>query len=102
MREIETFGRLNQKLQRLAEEANDLPPRVLLTETFLRRHTPFASLTELVVESGRTTLEESLGMPKIDLDHFIATRTSFGTWEEMRSKAATEYLLERSRRPRRA
>lgn len=81
-----------KKLQRNLDAINgqhDVKITDLMTDSFVQRHSKFKSLQALFDASG---IEKSEDIGNETFTKFIATHTSFGNWDEMKNKAAEEYL----------
>ena len=80
-----------KKLQRKAKELHgerELPLSELLTDDFIRQHTDFQTLQEILDASGVKSAEE---IKSEEFSKFVATHTQFSGWEEMLTAAAAGY-----------
>jgi len=92
----ETRHRLEDLQRRI--EALEGEHKVSLTELFpadfLRKYTDFESLQEMF-EAGRFVVdsrEDFENIPEDQLNRFIAKRTQFSSWKEMRGAAIRDWL----------
>ena len=62
---------------------------------FMAEYTDFVSFDEMLSASGSkvTTQEEWAAIPDDQWDAFIAARTRFKDWKEMKGKAGAEWTL---------
>jgi len=95
-----TFFDLSGKLSSLAETYSEISSEYdvaigeLLSDDFLQKHTPYQTLDELIT-SGGFCFDSEEAFEAIDCDalnQHIATTTSFSNWQELLSKAKTEYF----------
>ena len=81
---------LERKLKDL-DGTHSVPLEELMPDDFIRRHTDFATLGEMLDASG-LTLESQEDFESGEWDAFVAERTRFESWEEMQQKAAGEWV----------
>ncbi|GJG89618.1 hypothetical protein tb265_47990 [Gemmatimonadetes bacterium T265] len=87
-------------VQRRAEQLNGehqvtLPE--LFPDEFMLRNTEFPSIGAMLEASGYKvdSSEDFAAIPEADWDTFIASRTRFASWEEMKRTAATAWTRQR-------
>lgn len=90
------FERKIRDLQRRAEEldgTHEIPFSELFGPAFLRKHTDFSSLDEMMAASGFKveTPEDFAAIPDAEWERFITSRTRFHSWEEMQKRAVEEW-----------
>lgn len=91
---IDTSGldELSRRLKRL-EQPENVPLGELLNPSFIRQHSPFNNLDELISRSGLgLKTAEDVTANKAQLDIFICSNTQYATWEELLSAAAAERI----------
>ncbi len=71
----------------------------LFCDDFMLRHTDFASIGALFDASPFTveTNDDLAAIHEAELDGFVAANTRFGSWEEMKSAAGSEWMSRRLR-----
>ena len=84
---------LQCNLEKLAKERK-VPYGELLPPVFMKEHTPFGSIEEMVSKSPFKVENEKdfKNIPDRDWDGYVREKTSFQGWGEMLSKAGEEYL----------
>lgn len=99
--EMKGLDELQRHLDDLSKRAAELdgkqlevPLGDLLNDDFIARHSSFASFDELLAASPFkvATKEDFEAIPDAEWDTYIASNTSFDSWEEMQKKAAGEYV----------
>ena len=81
-----------QKLQDVIEVIKSqpsIPISDIMTDDFVHQHSSFYNFQSLVSASGIKYPEELSDEP---FSKFIATHTTFRSWDEMKSNAGTEYI----------
>jgi hypothetical protein len=100
--EMKGFDKVQRRLDDIAKRASELdgkqqtvPLSELLNNGFIAEHSSFASFDELLAASPFkvATKEDFEAIPDAEWDTYITANTSFGSWEEMQRKAASEYLV---------
>ncbi len=81
---------LERKLKEL-DGTHNVPLTELMPDDFIRRHTDFATLDEMLESSG-LTLESQEDFDGDEWNAFVAERTRFENWEEMQQEAAGEWV----------
>lgn len=86
----DAFDEIERKLKALEGE---VPLEEIFPPRFMRRYTDFGSIGEMLEESPFTieTQEDFDQLPVTDLDEFVAERTRFPSWGEMKAKAGEQY-----------
>jgi hypothetical protein len=100
---IEGLDELSKKLDNLAQKAQELDGthNVSLTEVlspaFVSAHTRFANADEFFEASGFTfqSKEEFEAIPEGELDKFVQSVSSFGSWQEMLQAASQAWAVKR-------
>lgn len=101
MFKIDGFDELQQKLDDLAQNAEALdgehsvPVSELLTDSFISRHTSFAS-SEAMFEASSfkiETQEDFAAIPDDEWDAFIRSISSFDDWQSMLGAAGQEWAV---------
>lgn len=101
MFKIDGLDELQQKLDDLAKNAEALdgehsvPVSELLTDSFIARHTSFASSDAMFEASGFKieTQEDFAAIPDVEWDAFIRSISSFDDWQGMLSAAGQEWAV---------
>jgi hypothetical protein len=102
---ITGFGDAARKLRDLAQRTRELegthevPMREIFRSEFMSKYTDFSSFDEMLDSSGFKveTPEDFAAIPDEQWDAFVATRTRFGNWKEMRETGAREYVAAKVR-----
>ncbi|MEQ1758235.1 MAG: hypothetical protein ABL986_07950 [Vicinamibacterales bacterium] len=73
---------------------HDVPIAKLLTSEFMLLNTDFESVDAMFAASGYKieSSQDLKSVPDEAWDSFVRSRTRFGSWEELLSEAAKEYL----------
>lgn len=93
------LNELQNKLDNLSKRAkaidgnHNVPLSELLPPRFLKTHTRFDSVEDMMSKSGFKieSSEDFKAVPDDQWDAFIRDHTKFGTWKEMLQLAATEW-----------
>jgi hypothetical protein len=90
------FKRKLDDLERRAKEVegeHDVPFEELFPPEFMRQHTDFISIDEMIKSSGFkvNNREDFKNIPDADWDSYVAKRTRFENWKDMMGLAAKEY-----------
>jgi hypothetical protein len=100
--EMKGFDKVQRRLDDMAKRAAELDGKQqavslseLLNDDFIAEHSSFASFDDLLAASPFKveTKEDFEAIPDAEWDTYIATNTSFESWEEMQRQAASEYLV---------
>lgn len=94
---------LQKRLQKLANDAealdgsHDVPLDELLSEPFVREHTQFSSLSELIEKSGFDvqSAEDFKAIPDDEWDQYIRSISSFADWRAMLGSATELWATKR-------
>lgn len=97
---IKGLDDLKRHLRKLQQRAaslsgtHDVPVSELLTSEFMLLNTDFESAEAMFVASGykMESTADLASIPDGAWDSFVGSRTRFGSWEELLSEAAKEYL----------
>ena len=84
-----------KKFQKKVEDISgehDIPITDLMTDSFIRQHSKFDTFQALVDASGIKNTEE---IGNDAFSEFISTHTTFGSWEELKIAAGTEYVTKK-------
>lgn len=90
------FDDLAKELDNLAEKAKELEGTrnvklvELLNNDFMSSHTQFNSIDDFS-EASNFDWEKFEEIPENELDLFVSKNSSFNSWDEMLSEAATSY-----------
>lgn len=95
------LDKLSRDLKKMEQNAKRLEGRhevsfsELFTASFMRRHTRFSSIDELLEAGGfqGRTQEEFDAIPTSELDAHIAKVTKFRSWDELLSEAVGDYAM---------
>lgn len=96
--EIKGFDSLQKEIRSIEQRVRSLSGKVsfeqLFTTNFIRRHTDFGSMAELIDASGFSveSQEDFENIPDAEWDVFISERTRFENWEDMLQAAVDEYI----------
>lgn len=101
--QLKGFKQFRKKLDDLQRKAKDaegtheIPFTELFPPSFLRQHTDFTSLEEMEVALEKSgfvieSQEDADKIPTQKWDEFTVKHTSFSSWEEMYTTAATEWF----------
>ena len=101
--EIKGLDKLQRQLKDLEQRAKSLHGEhqvsfeELFPAEFMRKHTEFPSIGEMVAASGYKveTTDDFEKIPAAEWDAFVSKRTHFANWEEMHGKAAEEYFAKK-------
>jgi hypothetical protein len=87
------LNNLNSDIDKLSGE-HAISFNELFSVSFMRKHTQFSSIDEMVNKSPfRVESEEDFErIPDAEWDTYVKAKTSFDSWQEMQSKAAQEYF----------
>lgn len=96
---IKGFDDLSKKLDQLANNAKDLGNtksaslKDILTPEFISQHTKFASADEFFEASGFDVSTQAAfeAIPEDQLDAFVRSVSSFGSWREMLNLAGAAW-----------
>ena len=96
---IKGLDQLSKKLDQLAKNAKELhgthsvSVTDVLTPAFVSKHTRFADADQLFAASGfsANSQAEFEAIPEDELDTFIRSESSFGSWKEMLSAAGAAW-----------
>ena len=88
-RRLESFSR---KLESL-DGQHSIPLTDLFHPQFMARHTSFQTIDEMLSASGFDvqSQEDFAAIPDGEWDGFVAERTEFKSWDEMKGAAAEEW-----------
>lgn len=100
---ITGLDNLQKRLQKLANDAQALdgshavPLEELLNESFVRKHTQYSSLSEMIEKSGFDVKspEDFKAIPDDEWDKYIKSITSFADWKAMLGKATEIWAAKR-------
>lgn len=104
---MDDFDKVKRDLDRLSRNAKELdgthevPITELLTESFMNKHSRFASFDELISGSGLVkgsetiTAEDFKAIPQDKWDIWIAESTDFSDWNALIRSAGNEYIERR-------
>jgi hypothetical protein len=84
---------LKGKLMKL-EGPQNIPFKELFTLDFMRKHTRFTNIDEMLKAGGFET-ENQADFEKTsedEIDQFVKQQTTFKTWKEMRKSAAEQWF----------
>lgn len=86
------------KLQKKMEKINEtqaVPLVDILTDDFMQNHTRFSSFDEFMNASSWTvdSVEDFDAIPVREMDRYVATCSTFSSWEEMFGKAGELYAV---------
>jgi hypothetical protein len=89
VRKLEDLGRRAAQL----EGTHEVPMREIFSNGFMSKYTDFSSFDELLDASGFkvATKEDFAAIPDDQWDAFIAARTRFSSWKEMKEKGGRDY-----------
>ncbi len=99
--EMSGFDELRKRLEGMAERARQLdgkeevvPLAELMPSAFVAEHSSFASLEELFSASPFKidSVDDFKAIPDAEWDAYIASKTSFSSWEEMQHEAIAERM----------
>lgn len=91
------FDDLQNKLQNFADSVKDLegemqvPLHDLFTREFMQTHSDYDSFDDFLSDSGFTQSLEDI--PDTEWDLYVASKTNFSNWKEMRIAASKKYIL---------
>lgn len=93
---LEEFQRKLEKLQRNVESLggeHSVPLKELFTDSFMARHTKFATLDDFFSASGFKvdTPEDFKAIPDDKMDEYVRSASNFENWEAMKSEAVKEW-----------
>lgn len=96
---INGLNDLSKKLDQLANNAEDLGNTKsasvtdILTPEFVAQHTRFANANEFFEASGFDVSSQSAfeAIPEGELDTFVSSVSSFGSWRDMLNTAGTAW-----------
>lgn len=93
--EIDGLDKTLNKLKRIEKNSKQIdgkkitvPLKELVNDQFVQKNTKFRNLDEMVEKSGYEL--EDFGELK-EVDRFISQNSRFSSWEELRSKAISEW-----------
>jgi len=95
------LNELRRKLDDLQRRAENLNGPVafgdLFPPEFMRRYTDFKTIEEMLGATGHDvrSSDEFEALPPETWEHLTTTRTTFSSWDEMKSQAAREYASRR-------
>lgn len=100
---IEGLDGLSKKLDKLAKSAKGLDGTHtvsmtdILTSNFISEHTRFANANELFEASGFKcdSQEDFEAIPEDELDKFIQSESSFGSWKDMLGAAGRAWTIKK-------
>lgn len=93
-REIKKFQKAANQLQ----GTNSLPLNEVLSESFMRKNTPYVSLEQLFLASGHKMDSENdwqMIVKSPEFNQFIASATKFNSWEDMLEEAGADYVAKK-------
>ena len=95
---VRDLQRKLEALERTAEATGDkpeIPLAELFPPDFLRKHTRFVSLDDMLQQSGFKieSLEDFDDIPADERNGFVTRHTQFSNWEQMVQVAAAEWAL---------
>ncbi len=93
------FSKLSdlQQKARALDGSHSVPFTELFTDEFMLRNTEFSSITGMIEASGFKVEfpEDFAAIPDEPWDQFIAQRTRFTSWEDMKAAAGREWIASR-------
>ena len=100
---ITGLDKLERQLKQMEKGAKELERTKhvsfseLFTPAFMRKHTSFSSIDELLQTGGfKADSQEAFeAIPDDLLDKHISSTTKFNSWEEMLSEATEQYALKK-------
>ena len=98
---ITGLDKLEKQLKQMEKAARELEKTKsvsfgeLFTSAFMRKHTPFSSIDELLQSGGfnATSQKDFENIPDNELDKHIAKVTKFKNWDDFVGEAADQYAL---------
>lgn len=96
--EIKGLDEFQKQLKQLEKNAQDLegtnnvPLGELLTDSFLAKHTKFDNFSAFESSQIFNKYESFEAIPDSEFDVFINENSNFENWDEMLSKATSEYV----------
>lgn len=98
MLKIEGLDQLERKLKDLEQRAkqldgtHDISFAELFPDAFMHRYTDFMSMQIMLDAAG---IEQADDINKEEWSAFVAQKTQFSSWDEMRGKAGAEWAASR-------
>lgn len=98
--ELDGFDELQKELKKMQQAAQELEGKntvsfdELFTDEFMKKHSTFSSLDEMLDKSTFTvnSKEDFAAIPDEEWDTYVKTTTDFSSWEDMMSEAQGEYV----------
>lgn len=83
-RKLEDLGRRAERL----DGTHTLTFELLFPDSFVRAHTRFATMQEMIDEGG---IDEAEDIEKPEWNSFVVANSNFESWEDMKSDAGAEW-----------
>jgi hypothetical protein len=94
--EMHGFDELQKKLEAASKIKDTVSFGELFTESFMRKHSKFSDIEELIKSGGYSTdADEFKKIPDDEFDKFIKSSTDFDSWKDMQQSAANEWMAKK-------